>query len=84
MRQLLDAATKAKWLARARLLRPKLLDGALSHIVFSNDKIFTVRTFSNQQNDPSALPLPPEHPKRPQMSLPYAKAGLGDGLGCGQ
>ena len=50
-RQLLGAATKAKRLTRARLLRGKLCGGTLRNIVFSDEKPFTVQACFNQQND---------------------------------
>lgn len=50
-RQLLGAATKAKRLARAKLLRGKLREGTLRNIVFSDEKLFTVQASFNQQND---------------------------------
>ena len=50
-RQLLRAATKAKRLARASLLRRKLRDGMLRNIVFSDEELFTVQDCLNQQND---------------------------------
>ena len=50
-RQLLGTATKAKRLARAKLLRKKLRDGTLRNIVFSDEKLFTVQASFNHQND---------------------------------
>ena len=49
-RQLLGAATKAKRLAQASLLRRKLRDGMLRNIVFSDEELFTVQDCLNQQN----------------------------------
>ena len=50
-RQLLGAATKAKRLAQASLLRRKLRDGMLRNIVFSDDELFTVQACLDQEND---------------------------------